>query len=105
MGHNKAKYKRTEKQRTKTEKGGQKMSYIHVCMGALPDCKNMNSYGVICVECNLCGRFDPPKQEKQDKEKRHEKEKNTCLETRRACAEKSKEPALAKEIKKNLGHA
>lgn len=79
--------------------------HMHICMGALPDCKNTDSYGVICVECNLCGRFDPPKQEKQDKEKRHEKEKNTCLETRRACAEKSKEPALAKEIKKNLGHA
>ena len=42
------------------------MSYIHVCMGALPDCKNVDSYGVICVECNLCGRFDPSKQEKQD---------------------------------------
>ena len=42
--------------------------HIHVCMGALPNCKNIDSYGVICVECNLCGRFDPPKQEKQDKE-------------------------------------
>ena len=68
MGHNKAEYKRTEKQGTKTEKGGQKMSYIRVCLGALPNCKNIDSYGAICVECNLCGRFDPPKQEKQNKE-------------------------------------
>jgi len=39
---------------------------IHVCMGALPNCKNIDSYGVICVECNLCGRFDPPKQDKEE---------------------------------------
>ena len=70
------------------------MSYIHVCMGALPDCKNVDSYGVICVECNLCGRFDPPKQEKQDKEemtwKRKEyllgNTKNVCLRKQRAGA-------------------
>ena len=42
--------------------------HIRVCLGALPNCKNIDSYGAICVECNRCGRFDPPKQEKQDKE-------------------------------------
>jgi len=42
--------------------------HIRVCMGALPNCKNFDSYGVICVECNQCGRFNPPKQEKQDKD-------------------------------------
>ena len=71
------------------------MSYIHVCMGALPNCKNVDSYGVICVECNLCGRFDPPKQEKQDDKeettwKRKEyllgNTKNVCLRKQRAGA-------------------
>ena len=42
--------------------------HMRICMGALPNCKNIDSYGVICVECNLCGRFDSPQQEKQDKE-------------------------------------
>ena len=40
--------------------------HIRVCLGALPNCKNIDSYGVICVECNLCGRFDPPKHDKEE---------------------------------------
>ena len=47
------------------EKNKNSYAYLY---GALPNCKNIDSYGVICVECNLCGRFDSPQQEKQDKE-------------------------------------
>jgi len=68
--------KERKNKKQKTEKKGviampeleKNKIHMHICMGALPNCKNIDSYGVICVECNLCGRFDPPKQEKQDKE-------------------------------------
>lgn len=30
----------------------------HICIGATKGCVNNNSYGVICVHCNACGRFD-----------------------------------------------
>jgi hypothetical protein len=36
-------------------------NYIHCDMGVTDSCKNPNSYGVICVRCNACGRFDKEK--------------------------------------------
>mgnify|MGYP007130633525 FL=1 len=30
---------------------------VQECLGALENCKNPESYGVICVGCNKCGRF------------------------------------------------
>ena len=34
---------------------------IHVSLGAMKNCVNPDSYGVICVRCNQCGRFDADK--------------------------------------------
>ena len=28
------------------------------CMAPVEDCQNPASYGVLCVLCNLCGRFE-----------------------------------------------
>lgn len=40
---------------------------IHIQLTPIEDCKNFeDSYGEICVRCNLCGRFD--KAESEDKE-------------------------------------
>ena len=30
----------------------------HLCIGVVENCKNPESYGTICVRCNLCGRFN-----------------------------------------------
>jgi len=32
------------------------------------DCKNPDSYGMICVHCNKCGRFDEHKKENKTDE-------------------------------------
>jgi len=29
-----------------------------ICIGVIKDCKNPDNYGMICVRCNDCGRFD-----------------------------------------------
>lgn len=29
-----------------------------MCMGIVKECVNPDSYGMICVLCNKCGRFD-----------------------------------------------
>lgn len=40
---------------------------IHIDFAALDECKNIEgSYGMICVNCNKCGRFD--EKEGQDHE-------------------------------------
>lgn len=31
---------------------------MHFSIGVVENCKNPESYGTICVRCNLCGRFD-----------------------------------------------
>lgn len=31
---------------------------MHFSIGVIENCKNPESYGTICVRCNLCGRFD-----------------------------------------------
>lgn len=31
---------------------------MHVDIGVSENCKNPDSYGMICVWCNECGRFD-----------------------------------------------
>lgn len=37
--------------------------------GVTDDCKNLEqSYGVICVKCNKCGRFDLTESEDKDNE-------------------------------------
>jgi len=32
--------------------------YGHIDIPPVDDCKNPDSYGMICVKCNECGRFD-----------------------------------------------
>lgn len=32
--------------------------YIHISYAASENCMNHESYGVICVHCNCCGRLD-----------------------------------------------
>ena len=39
----------------------------HISIGVTDNCKNPESYGTICVKCNLCGRFDKPKQTNADR--------------------------------------
>jgi len=34
------------------------MSYTYVCRSVLADCVNPDSYGIICVGCNQCGRMN-----------------------------------------------
>lgn len=36
---------------------GIKTEVFHGCMGTVEDCQNPGSFGVLCVGCNLCGRF------------------------------------------------
>ena len=36
-------------------------------IGVTDNCKNPESYGTICVKCNMCGRFNKPKQTNADK--------------------------------------
>lgn len=36
---------------------GVKTEVFHGCMGVVEDCQNPSSYGVLCVGCNLCGKF------------------------------------------------
>ena len=31
---------------------------MHIDIGVTENCKNPDSYGMICVWCNECGRFD-----------------------------------------------
>ena len=32
----------------------------HICFSVKKDCQNLyDSYGMICVHCNCCGRIDP----------------------------------------------
>ncbi len=31
---------------------------MNVCIGVVENCKNPESYGTICVKCNMCGRFN-----------------------------------------------
>ena len=40
----------------------------HISIGVTDNCKNPESYGTICVRCNLCGRFDKPKENTRHKE-------------------------------------
>jgi hypothetical protein len=35
---------------------------VHVCYSALKNCINADSYGMICVGCNACGRINPERQ-------------------------------------------
>lgn len=30
----------------------------HICIGVVENCDNPESYGMICVKCNKCKRFD-----------------------------------------------
>ena len=32
--------------------------YMHIDYAPIEDCKNDGSFGMICVKCNRCGRFD-----------------------------------------------
>lgn len=34
----------------------------HFDIGVMNNCQNLESYGVICVKCNKCGRFGKEKQ-------------------------------------------
>ena len=40
----------------------------HTCYGVIDDCKNEESYGEICLQCNKCGRFDKDETEEEQKE-------------------------------------
>ena len=40
---------------------------MHVDMGVTENCENPNSYGVICVRCNECGRFSEQKNTEEEK--------------------------------------
>ena len=31
---------------------------VHISIAPTKDCKNLDSYGMICVHCNQCGRFE-----------------------------------------------
>ena len=35
---------------------------VHVCYSAMKNCINNDSYGMICVGCNACGRINPERQ-------------------------------------------
>ena len=37
-------------------------TFLHVCHSATKNCINNDSYGIICVGCNACGRFNPERQ-------------------------------------------
>jgi len=35
---------------------------LHVCYSVTENCINIDSYGMICVGCNACGRINPARQ-------------------------------------------
>jgi hypothetical protein len=35
---------------------------VHICYSAMKNCINNDSYGMICVGCNACGRINPERQ-------------------------------------------
>jgi len=38
---------------------GNGVTQVHICLSARDDCKNIEeSWGMTCVRCNKCGRFD-----------------------------------------------
>ena len=45
-----------------------KTKSVHICLAVIDGCKNMDSYGEICVRCNECGRFDEGVQDVDQKE-------------------------------------
>ena len=34
-------------------------TFLHVCYSTTKNCINNDSYGIICVGCNACGRINP----------------------------------------------
>jgi hypothetical protein len=44
-------------------------SYWHIDYAPVDDCKNLDSFGMICLGpgCNQCGRFDDEKKESDQK--------------------------------------
>ena len=43
---------------------------LHIHYPPTEDCKNPDSYGMICVKCNECGRFTLIKDEPEVQEKK-----------------------------------
>ena len=46
-------------------KAGDKMgeeTFLHICYSTIENCINNDSYGIICVGCNACGRINPARQ-------------------------------------------
>ena len=35
---------------------------LHICYSVTENCINIDSYGMICVCCNACGRINPARQ-------------------------------------------
>lgn len=35
---------------------------LHVCYSVTENCVNIDSYGIICMGCNACGRINPERQ-------------------------------------------
>ena len=57
----------------------------HFCLDAIEDCWNpIDSYGMICVKCNCCGRFD--------KSTMHEARLDTCIRHLKEDVEKLNHP-------------
>ena len=45
------------------------MTYLHISYSVTEDCINLKeSYGVICVKCNACGRFNKSTQRQSELE-------------------------------------
>jgi hypothetical protein len=40
-------------------------TFLHICYSTIENCINNDSYGIICVQCNACGRINP-KTQKED---------------------------------------
>ena len=40
-------------------------TFLHICCSTIENCINNDSYGIICVQCNACGRINP-KTQKED---------------------------------------
>ena len=54
------------------------MDYIHISLNVSEECINLvDTYGMICIKCNACGRFDKKTQKECALKmyKRHLKEK------------------------------
>ena len=45
-----------------------KTKFVHISLAVIDGCKNLDSYGEICVWCNECGRFDEGVQNGDQKE-------------------------------------